>query len=187
MHSPRAVGDAVQDFLSEHLLECFPAHVIKSFEAGFERRSMEDMAFYDTADCYYAVDVKTQNIATNFSMPNLISVQRLAKFYQNDTNFFNILMVKYEQEDEALHYTECHFLPIEHLKWECLTIGALGWGQIQIANANHVAIDRAQTRRQWMLDLCDRIDLFYEAEVGKIKERRSWFSGIRQYWENHKG
>lgn len=183
MHSPRAVGDAVQDFLSQHLESLFPDGIIKGFEDGFERRSMEDMAFYDTANCYHAVDVKTQNVDTAFSMPNLISVKRLAKFYQNDTNFFDLLVVKYKQVGEELRYTACHLLPIEHLKWECLTIGALGWGQIQIANANNITADRTQTRKQWMLKLCGNLESFYEEEIGKIRERESWFSDIREYWE----
>lgn len=185
MHSPRAVGDAVQDFLSQHLENCFPENVIKIFETDFERRSMEDMAFYDTAGFYHAVDVKTQNVATAFNMPNLISVQRLAKFYKNDSNCFDLLMVKYEQLDGKLHYIDCHFLPIENIAWDCLTIGALGWGQIQIANANHIQIDRTQTRRQWMLNLCDYLEDFYEAEIGKIRERETWFADIRKQWENH--
>lgn len=132
MHSPRAVGDAVQEFLAQNIECCFPNNVIKKFESGFERRSMEDMAFYDVADNYHAVDVKTQNVATTFNMPNLISVQRIAKFYQNATNCFNLLMVRYEQVGDDLHYTDCHFLPIEHLAWDCLTIGALGWGRYRL-------------------------------------------------------
>jgi len=183
MHSPRAVGDGVQDFLAQHLQACFPKGVITTFETGFERRSMEDMAFYDAENCYHAVDVKTQNVDTAFNMPNLISVRRLAKFYSNHTNFFNLLMVQYKQKGDKLCYTSCLFLPIENLKWDCLTLGALGWGQIQIANANNIQIDRTQTRREWMLKLCDRLDFFYDEEIGKIAERKSWFADIRDSWE----
>lgn len=41
----------------------------------FGRRAMEDMAFKDSSDNYYAVDVKTHNLDTDFNMHNLISVK----------------------------------------------------------------------------------------------------------------
>lgn len=183
--SPRAVGDAVQEFLGNHLSQCFPADSISHFEDGFERRSMEDMAFYDRHKNYYAVDVKTHNLGTHFNMPNLISVRRLARFYENDTNTFLVLIIEYQLDNENLHYTGCHFHPIEHFQWECLTLGALGWGQLQIANANYLLFDTFQSRRQWMLNLCDNIQTFYDTEIGKITERRMWFDEIRAHWINH--
>lgn len=185
LSSPRAVGDAVQDFLGNNLPECFPEGVIGRFESGFERRSMEDLAFYDRQGNYYAVDVKTHNRDTNFNMPNLISIQRLAKFYENDTNHFLIFMVEYRTTENGVDYTDCHFVPIENFSWKCLTIGALGWGQIQIADSNRLLIDYAQSRRDWMLQLCDTVQAFYEAEIGKINTRSTWFGEVRRRWESH--
>lgn len=183
--SPRAVGDAVQSFLGENLDKCFPANTIRHFENGFERRSMEDMAFYDYAGHYYAVDVKTHNTGTHFNMPNLISVRRLARFYENDTNTFLVLIVEYELTNEGLCYTDCHFYPIEHFRWNSLTLGALGWGQIQIADANRLHFDPSLSRREWMLQLCDNIQAFYDIETGKISDRRGWFDTVREYWTRH--
>lgn len=183
--SPRAVGDAVQAFLADRFCTCFPSNVISRFENGFERRSMEDMAFYDTNGAYYAVDVKTHNLSTNFNMPNLISVRRLARFYENDTNTFLLLIVEYELTDTGLNYTACHFYPIEHFQWKCLTLGALGWGQIQIANANYLLFDTTLTRQKWMLQLCDNVQAFYDMELSKIGERRSWFDAVRDFWTKH--
>jgi hypothetical protein len=61
-------------------------------------------------------------------------------------------------------------------------LGALEWGQIQIANANQININRRQSRKSWMLKLCDALDVFYPAEITKIQERLGFFAGIRQYW-----
>lgn len=184
--SPRAVGDAVQMYLAgEHGLKtCLPGIVAGKFESGFSRRSMEDMAFY-YGNLYFAVDCKTHNIDTEFNMPNLISVQRLANFYRNDTNTFCILIVEYSVNDSQISYRQCHFKPIEALEWNCLTFGALGWGQIQIANANRLKFSKTPDRRAWMLELCNRIDRFYCDEIGKIGERRRWFDDVREYWESH--
>ena len=184
LHSPRAVGDAVQEFLGEQngLQQCIPPDMLQSFESEFERRSMEDMAFYDVNHRYYAVDCKTHNLNTVFNMPNLISVRRLANFYKNDTNVFCILIVEYEVKDNSIHYTNCHFKPIEAFSWECLTIGALGWGQIQIANANVLRFEEKMDRKSWMIQLCDLLETFYDEEIHKIGERKQWFNDIKDYW-----
>ncbi|MBQ9417953.1 MAG: hypothetical protein IJU19_05155 [Bacteroidales bacterium] len=183
VNSTRAVGDAVQTFLGrkDGLRTCFPAGFLDKFESDFERRSMEDMAF-SSGKHYFAVDCKTHNLDTVFNMPNLISVRRLANFYMNDTNVFCLLIVEYSVNGTEIDYTKCYFKPIESFSWDCLTFGALGWGQIQIANANKLDFNDTIDRKSWMLELCSKIDSFYLEEIGKIGERREWFEGIKQYW-----
>ena len=187
LNSPRAIGDAVQSFLSDNngIESCIPKSFLSCYESGFARRSMEDMAFYDKDKCYYAIDCKTHNLNTVFNMPNLISVKRLANFYKNDKNFFCILIVEYEVKDNKISYNKCYFKPIEAFSWNCLTFGALGWGQIQIANANNLIFNDEINRKDWMMKLCDLIEIFYDEEIGKINTRKDWFNEIKAYWEKH--
>lgn len=180
--SPRAVGDAIQTILSENFEEML-GNVVKSYSDKFARRAMADLAFYDHNDFYYVVDVKTHCLGTSFNMPNLVSVERLARFYEDDQNCFSLLMVKYEVESPRIVVKEAHFVPIEFLSWECLTIGALGWGQIQIANANVIKIKEKYPRKQWMLELCDTMLQFYPKEIGKIGKRVSYFERVKREWE----
>ena len=49
---------------------------------------MEDFAFTDADNNYYAIDCKTHDIDTHFNMPNLISVRRLANFIKILTIIF---------------------------------------------------------------------------------------------------
>lgn len=184
--SPRIVGDALQEFVAKHLQLCFPAKFAAKFETDFERRSMEDMAFYDNTGNYYAIDVKTHDVDSHFSMPNLISMQRLAKFYRNDTNTFCILIIDYKVVIDHIEYLSCHFKPIEHFAWSGLTLGALGWGQIQIKDSNRLFFEPHPSRKRWMLELCETAAAFYDAEIGKIAERKDWFSKEKIYWEQHK-
>lgn len=181
---PRVVADAVQDFLGskDGLQNCIPQNMLKSFENDFERRSMEDMAFRDINDRYYAIDCKTHNLDTSFNMPNLISIRRLANFYRNDLNVFCVLIVEYKIVNGHIEYTNCYFKPIEAFSWKCLTIGALGWGQIQLANANVLKFNKKIDRKAWMLQLCDVIDQFYDEELGKINARKGWFDEVKEYW-----
>jgi len=191
LSSPRSVGDAVQSYIAEEGLQKALQTMsdMVDIQNCFSRRAMEDVAFTDKKGNYYAIDVKTHNKDTLFNMPNLISVRRLANFYQNSpTNYFCILIVTYHIEGGQLKFEECVFKPIEYFSWDCLTLGALGWGQIQIANANKLQFSNGtkSIRKEWMLALCDRLDEFYETEIGKIVERRSWFSKVREYWLNTK-
>ena len=95
LSSPRVVGDAVQEYLAERGLPEVLAKYGISVRDVFSKRAMEDMAFKDSRSNYYAVDVKTHNVDTQFNMPNLISVRRLATFYKNDDkNNFCILITK---------------------------------------------------------------------------------------------
>lgn len=182
--SPRAVGDAVQDIIGERLLSCLPENIVKDYSDKFARRAMADLAFTDVNNNYFIIDIKTHNKNTNFNMPNLTSVERLARFYEDDNNYFVILLVEYSVIENQLIFEQVKFVPIENFAWECLTIGALGWGQIQIANANVIVVDRELTRKSWMLQLCDVLDIFYPKEIYKIEKRIERFAKIRAYWEN---
>ena len=116
-------------------------------------------------------------------MPNLTSVERLARFYELDTNVFSLIMIKYSVDGTDLEVSDVLFAPIEFLDWECLTVGALGWGQIQIANANNIQAVPQNSRKEWMLRLCDVMMAFYSREIDKITERIQRFESVRAYWE----
>lgn len=179
--SPRTVGDRTQEFLAERLIDSLPPHLVGDYAAEFSRRAMADLAFKDRAGNYYVVDVKTHCRSARFNMPNLISVERLTRFYEDRSNIFCLLIVSYDRVGDDWRFTECVFTPIEGLSWECLTIGALGWGQLQIANANAIHL-LSGSRRSWMLRLCDAMLHFYPREIGKIETRIGYFEAARQRW-----
>lgn len=180
--SPRAAGDAIQAILSDEF-ESLIKPYCSQYSAQFARRAMADFAFTDVDGLYYAVDVKTHRSGTSFNMPNLTSVDRLTRFYQDDRNYFAVLTVRYAVRAEGVSVEQVHFVPIEFLSWECLTIGALGWGQIQIANASIIKVNDGYSRKEWMLQLCDTMLAFYPREIAKIETRMSRFREARQYWE----
>jgi len=180
VNRPRAVGEAVQSFLEENISQCLPHGLVTKIDTSFARRSMADLAFEDINENYYVVDIKTHNLNTNFNMPNLTSVKRLAEFYNESKNYFVLLLVSYVIQNKQLHFKKCFFMPIEHLDWSCLTLGALGWGQIQIANSNNLKIKVKNTRKKWMLQLCDKLDSFYSKEISKIKRRIVYFRKIKK-------
>jgi len=179
--SPRAAGDAIENLIAASFDQILGEHC-GEYSSNFARRAMADLAFTDRDGLYYIVDVKTHRTDTRFNMPNLTSVERLARFYEDDTNFFTVLLVKYAVEGMRAKVSEVTFVPIEFLGWDCLTIGALGWGQIQIANSNFVSVNPDFSRKQWMLEFCDVMLEFYPKEIAKIGERVSRFEAVREFW-----
>jgi hypothetical protein len=181
--SPRATGDALQDLLAENF-ETVLGDVSKEYSADFARRAMADLAFKDNNDFYYVIDVKTHRKEVGFHMPNLTSVERLARFYESDNNYFVILLIGYVLDGVRVVAEDVNFLPIEFLSWKCLTIGALGWGQIQIANSEKLIIEAGKSRRSWMLEFCDNVLAFYPREMNKIAYRMDHFEKVRAFWQS---
>lgn len=63
-----------------------------------------------------------------------------------------------------------------------MTIGALGWGQIQIANSNQITLKPQYSRKKWMLEMCDALLLFYPKEIAKIEGRIGRFEEVKDAW-----
>lgn len=183
--SPRAVGDAAQDLLAEGFDKIIGSEIGTNYSRNFARRAMADMAFEDKDGFYYIIDVKTHRLDTKFNMPNLTSVERLARFYEDDKNCFVVLMFSYQIEEVRMLVRDVTFVPIEFLDWECLTIGALGWGQIQIANANFIKVNPQYSRKKWMIQLCDLLFEFYPKEITKINARIDRFRRVKEFWQSH--
>jgi len=182
--SPRATGDAIQHILEENF-DSILGNFCKNYSAGFARRAMADLAFKDQNDFYYIVDVKTHRLETKFNMPNLTSVERLARFYEDDKNYYVVLILAYNVcPGVRIQIERAHFVPIEFFSWDCLTIGALGWGQIQIANANNIIVNPGYSRKKWMLELCDVLFEFYPHEIEKVKGRIEYFKKVKSRWED---
>ena len=168
--STRAVGDALESLLAEKF-DTFLGDWCAEYSNDFARRAMADLAFTDNEGFYTVVDVKTHREDTKFNMPNLTSVERLARFYESDSNIFFLILVRYAIQGTKVTATEVTFTPIEFLSWECLTVGALGWGQIQIANSNNIKMVDGYSRKKWMLELCGTLFEFYPKEIQKIQKR----------------
>jgi hypothetical protein len=179
--STRAVGDAIQNLL-ESSFDAILGNLAVKYSANFARRAMADLAFEDEQGFYYVVDVKTHRTDTKFNMPNLTSVERLARFYEDDKNYFVLLLVSYHIEQTRALITSVKFVPIEFLDWDCLTIGALGWGQIQIANSNRITINAEYSRKSWMIEMCDALLQFYPREMAKIENRLRYFERVKERW-----
>lgn len=183
--STRAAGDAIESLVRQHFHLCLDGWSVEHSEE-FSRRAMADLAFEDSEHFYTIVDIKTHRKDTSFNMPNLTSVERLARFYESDSNVFSLLIIPYEVVGTKIIPDNVIFTPIEFLSWQSLTIGALGWGQIQIKNSNDIQCLDGYSRKKWMLELCQALEEFYPREIEKIGARIKRFEEVKKLWQKRK-
>ena len=104
--------------------------------------------------------------------------------YELNTNVFSLIMIKYSVDGTKVIASDVTYTPIEFLDWECLTVGALGWGQIQIANSNNIILNNGYSRKKWMIQLCETMLDFYPKEILKIQDRIVRFENVKEHWES---
>jgi len=175
--STRGVGDAIESLIVEGFGDIAKG-LVDTIDTDFSRRAMEDLSFW-IGSKYYAVDMKTHREEPGFHMPNLTSVKRLMDFYEEDDNFFVIVVIKYHLTDTGnLGDITAIVEPIEWFEWNCLRIGALGWGQLQFRNAADIQVDRGQTRKKWLRSFTGELREHYAREQGKIEERLEYLEAF---------
>lgn len=179
--STRAAGDAIENIVSAALPDLL-GDLSGTWAKNLSRRDMADAHFQTGTGARYAIDVKSHLTDARFSMPNLISVFRLAEFYEHPDNVFLIVLISYSVTGNTASYSSCRAFPIEWLSWESLAVRNLGKGQIQLKNTRKFDLIVGQHRADWMIHLCDRVLTFYEREAEKILDRAAEFRKIRERW-----
>lgn len=184
INNPRSVGNAIEKTISKQFPNIISKTNIKysDYSDASSRKAMEDFAFNSEGN-FYKVDVMSHREDTKFNMPNLTSVKRLSDFYENSKNYFVIFLIRYSVNINELDIREVLVTPIEFLSWECLTLGALGWGQIQIKNSKNIKVHQC-SRKLWMLQLCNHLlNNFYPKQAKNIKKREGRFKEVEDFWE----
>ena len=125
-----------------------------------------------------------KGIQSRINIRKLLLINPKQSCSQSDVNVFSLLLIKYSIEGTKVTASEVLFSPIEFLDWKCLTVGALGWGQIQIANSNNIHVIDQYSRKKWMLQLCEVMIEFYPREIGKIMDRIDRFNSVKEYWKS---
>lgn len=181
-NSVREIGDRVGKILAENF-EQFVGDFGKNWNVDPSHKKLANVTFNDEEGFTYFIDVITHNITTKFSRPNITSVDRLAKIYENDKNVFVVLVVEYNPSKKSDWFTNVVFLPIEFISWESLDFGLLGLGQIQIRKASEITGIIKNSRKSWMLQFGRRLNRFYVEAADKIVGQLRLSNNIQDNWE----
>lgn len=159
----RGIADRIEQSCNIILQEYF-----ESVQPAKSRRSIEDVT---VNGCY--IDHKTTDIARDFKMPNLISIDRLIKL--NTPLLYNF--VKYDSEKKKI--IDIDVLNVYELNWDYLSIQNLGAGQLQIKDMNSFfnSSKTTMSKSEWIKKLQQESIKFYDKLIIKTDKRK-------QFWMN---
>jgi len=180
LKSTRAIGDGLKDYILQNIHSIFPSDEINSIEVTTKKKSMYNIKLTDIYGNIHFINIISHNKLTHFNMPNITSIDRIKKLYQDKNNTFDILLISYIIEDYKILAQECKLLAIESFDWSCLRIGSLGCGQLQFKNSNNLLINENYDRKLWLKQMLTEAICYYEKEADKNIERGSLYKKIKK-------
>ena len=161
----RSVGDKIENICKSIVKEQYP----NKYKKAKSKRSIEDFSLIGNDFIQY-FDVKTHFIQERgFSMPNLISIDRLRKTLSDVNKSLSYIFISYHRVDGEIKVSNIHIKYVWELDWSILRIGALGKGQLQIRNANNDFVFTDIGRDRWFDVLKKEAPKFYINEIQKIE------------------
>ena len=163
----RSVGDKIENDCKEIAKRFFESNYI----SPRSKKSLEDftLKFDNTINW---VDVKTHFIqdVDGFSMPNLVSIDKLKTSLKNDNENIIYIFVSYKRENGVITIEDVYLKYIWELDWSVLGIGNLGKGQLQIKNANKKVIFTNEGKEVWGKKLKTEAIKFYNKRILMTKK-----------------
>ena len=159
---------AYADMLEELACDLARTEFVNNFRPARTVRSPEDFTLADGAQSIF-VDVKTRQLGKDFSMPNMISVDRLDKILRNPNLELYYWMIDYEvasNGDCVVRHSEIR--SVWSLPWAALSIQNLGKGQLQISKWAEVA-NYATDKSAWHAELKEQRKRFYRKQIKKLE------------------
>lgn len=171
----RSVGDMVEYKVKNILLTLKTHDYIKNCFEPKSKKSTEDVKIIDRDGISIFVDTKTHDINSKFSMPNLISIDKLRTIIPNEKVSLIYIFVDYEIVDSIVSFTSIKVKKVWELDMSILRIGSLGKGQLQIANMNKDLLFTSEGRYEWFNKLKILVKKYHNDRINKIeKEKLKW-------------
>ena len=165
----RTIGDLIESKISKLLME-FNSELITEKKTARSKKSIEDITLLINGISFY-VDPKTHNLNSDFSMPNLTSVEKVKKLFFNNSEELVYIFVSYCIQESYVIIENIQVFFIWELDVSILGIGALGKGQLQIKDANKEIIFTNKTKEEWFSDFRSLVQNYLEKQKNKINKQ----------------
>jgi hypothetical protein len=165
----RTVGDLIESKVTE-ILSNSNSELISEKRAPRSKKSIEDVTLVSNGVSYY-IDPKTHDKYSDFSMPNLTSVDKIKKLFSTDDHELIYVFVSYTIENGLVMIEDIKVFFIWELDISILGVGALGKGQLQIKNANNDLVFTSKGKQEWYSDFKKLVQDFLKKQITKINKQ----------------
>jgi len=165
----RTVGDLIESKVTE-ILSNSNSELISEKRAPRSKKSIEDVTLVSNGVSYY-IDPKTHDKDSDFSMPNLTSVDKIKKLFSTDDHELIYVFVSYTIENGLVMIEDIKVFFIWELDISILGVGALGKGQLQIKNANNDLVFTSKGKQEWYSDFKKLVQDFLKKQITKINKQ----------------
>ena len=169
----RTIGDLVEKKVIEIILQN-QNPLINEVKLSTGKKSMEDVSVVSNG-VTYMLDPKSHNVDSEFSMPNLSSISRIKKLFDNDKKEMMYVFVDYKIDGQVVRIEDIKVLYLWELDMSMLGIGALGKGQLQIKNLNKELVISDEGKQIWYGKLKTQVKEYLAKQIKKIeKQKKEW-------------
>lgn len=165
----RTVGDLIESKVSE-ILYSSTSELISEKRAPRSKKSIEDVTLISNGVTYY-IDPKTHDIKSDFSMPNLTSVDKIKKLFLSNDKELIYVFVSYDLNGGMVIIEDIKVFFIWELDISILGVGALGKGQLQIKNANNDLVFTNKGKVGWFSDFKGLVQGYLRKQITKINKQ----------------
>jgi len=165
----RTVGDLIESKVSEILFNS-TSDLISEKIAPRSKKSIEDVTLVSNGVSYY-IDPKTHDINSEFSMPNLTSVQKIKKLFDTTDKELIYVFVSYAITEGMVIISDIKVFFLWELDISILGVGALGKGQLQIKNANNNLVFTEKGKVGWYGDFKFLMQEFLKKQLIKVNKQ----------------
>lgn len=148
------------------------------FHPASSKRSIEDFS-YHTYSKYIWYDVKSFDVDSEFSMPNLVSIDRLRKVmtapHQMEELIYIFVNYKVDHKNRNVDIQKIEFRPVYTIDPSVLAIQNLGKGVLQIKNMHNSVALYSGTKEEWMKEISAMAYQFYAKQIEKFEKlKKTW-------------
>lgn len=189
----RTIGDLIENMVI-NIIKQNQGEIIQEVKLSKGKKSTEDVAFISDG-VKYLLDPKSHNVDSDFSMPNLIAIEKLRKLLSKNVEKkkpvrkskkpkkivlpqeLMFVFVDYKIESDIVKIGSVNVTFVWELDMSMLGIGALGKGQLQIKNLNKDLVFTDEGKNIWFQRLRVEVKSYLEKQIIKIKK-------LQEEWDN---
>lgn len=165
----RTVGDLIENKISEILFNS-DSELITEKREPRSKKSIEDVTLVSGGVLYY-IDPKTHDTNSDFSMPNLTSIDKIKKLFSSNEQELIYVFVSYGLDNGMVVISDIKVFFIWELDISILGIGALGKGQLQIKNANNELVFTNKGKEEWFEDFKKLVQEYLKKQITKTNKQ----------------